>query len=94
MESERGRKNLPPVQLDAFHPVIIRLTHGQAEIRDLVLSRPLPYWIDTADPTNIPFPISLAKDEYFLLGDNVPTPSTADPLAPFRWTKSKARSWK
>ncbi len=61
-----------PVQLDAFHPVIIRLTQGQAELRDFVLSRPAEYRIDPADRSTIPLPITLAGDEYFLVGDNVP----------------------
>ncbi len=90
-QSDPSKHPNSPVQLTVFQPIVIRLNQGTAELRDLVIRRPVEYWVDTQDQNTISFPQSLAQDEYFLMGDNVPLSIDSRHTGPVRrdWIRGK-----
>lgn len=58
--------------LSAQRPLALRLSAGEADITQLRIDRPLEYRIDPRLAATIGWPVRLAADEYYLLGDNVP----------------------
>ena len=59
-------------ELNGQRPIAVRIVTGAAEITQLRIDRPLEYRIDPRLAAKREWPIRLAADEYYLLGDNVP----------------------
>jgi len=59
-------------ELNGQRPIAVRIVAGAAEITQLRIDRPLEYRIDPRLAARRAWPIRLAADEYYLLGDNVP----------------------
>lgn len=61
-----------PAELDAEHPLGIRVEMGSVRITNLLITRPPLYWVDEDHHASILFPTKLGEEEYFAMGDNVP----------------------
>jgi len=65
-------QGVSPNGLDAEHPIGINVTTGAVTLQNLVVDRPLVYWVNETDDRSFRFPIRLGDDEYFVVGDNIP----------------------
>ncbi len=77
--------------LSEHRPIAIRVVAGAVEITQVRIDRPLEYRIDPRLAATVDWPIELAADQYFLLGDNVPLSIDSRHFGPVAGTRIVGR---
>lgn len=67
----RDAVSAEPLPVDSHHPVAIRVVGGAVSLVELSIDRLIEYRIRPHDDRDR-YPLRIAPDEYFVLGDNVP----------------------
>jgi hypothetical protein len=71
------------IDLAAEKPIGLVVTQGTLTLSDLVILRPIVYWIDPK-ATDVSFPLQLEPTQYFVVGDNVPLSIDSRHTGPIR----------